>query len=91
MINDIISEVVAKQQAEQERLIKEAFLRHFGFPIDEVHDKSKLDRVIVQGNPVQRFRYRGETFFLWDESDGFNVETGTNFCRGTLTAKYLFV
>ena len=91
MIDDMIGNVVAKRREEQERLIKEAFLHHFGFPIDEVHDKSKLDRVIEQGSPVQRFRYCGQTFFIWDESDGFNVETGTNYCRLILNAKYLFV
>lgn len=91
MIDEIITEVVKKRQQEQEEIIKQAFLRHFHFPIDKVLHEGNLSRVIMQNSTVQKFCYKDECFLLWDESDGFNVETGVNYLRGTLTAKYLFV
>lgn len=91
MIDDIISNVVAKRLEEQERLIKEAFLHHFGFPIDKVIPNGEFTRVRTANSMVERFCYKNECFLLWDESDGFVVEEGVNCWRGTLTAKYLFV
>lgn len=91
MIEDIIAEVVKKRQQEQEEIIKQAFLHHFHFPIDKVLHEGNLCRKIMLNSTVQRFCYKGECFLLWDESEGFNVETGINYWRGTLTAKYLFV
>lgn len=91
MIEDIIAEAVKKRRQEQDEIIKQAFQQHFHFPIDKVLHEGNLSRVIMQNSTVQRFCYKGECFLLWDESEGFNVETGINYWRGTLTAKYLFV
>lgn len=52
---------------------------------------SSFERIIRSNSTVQEFRYKGEGFLLWDESDGLNVETGINYWRGTLTAKYLMI
>ena len=91
MIQNIIDDAVRNRRKEQESILKEAFLRHFGFPFDEIKDKENLDRVIKDNPQVQIFRYRGEGFLLWDESDGFSVESGVNYWRGTLTAKYMML
>ncbi len=91
MIEDIITEAARKRQQCQDEIIKQAFQQHFHFPIDEVLHDGNLSRVIMQNSTVQRFCYKGECFLLWDESEGFNVETGINYWRGILTAKYLFV
>lgn len=91
MIEDIIAEAVKKRRQGQEEIIKQAFQRHFHFPIDKVLHEGNFSRVIMSNSTVQRFCYKGECFLLWDESEGFNVETGINYWRGTLTAKYLFV
>lgn len=91
MIDEIITEVVKKRLQEQEEIIKQAFLRHFGFPIDKVIHDGGFTRVRTANSMVERFCYKNECFLLWDESDGFVVEEGVNYWRGILTAKYLFV
>lgn len=91
MIDEIITEFVKKRQQEQEEIIKQAFLRHFGFPIDKVIPDGEFTRVRTANSIVERFCYKNECFLLWDESDGFVVEEGVNYWRGILTVKYLFV
>ena len=91
MIKDIINDVVVQRRQAQDEIIKQAFLRHFEFPIDTILDDGELSRVVTNNSRVERFCYKGECFLLWDESDGLDVEQGINFWRGTLTAKYLFV
>lgn len=91
MIEDIINDVVKKRREGQEEIIKQAFLCHFGFPIDDVLHDGDFSRVITHNSAVQKFCYKNECFLLWDESEGLNVEQGVNFWRGTLNAKYLFV
>lgn len=91
MIKDIINDIVKQRQEAQEEIIKKAFQHHFGFPIDKVLHEGNFSREIMFKSTVQRFCYNGECFLLWDESEGLNVENGTNCWSGTLTAKYLFV
>lgn len=90
MNKDIISEVVAKRLAERERLIKEAFLRHFGFPIDEA-DKNGLERLVFQREHLQEFRYMGEGFLLYDEDSEFKVESGEDRWTAVMTSKYRMI
>lgn len=91
MIEEIISDAVKRRRQGQEEIIKQAFLRHFGFPIDKVIHDGELTRVRTANSMVERFCYKNECFLLWDESDGFVVEEGVNYWCGILTAKYLFV
>ena len=91
MIEDIITDVVRKRQQEQENIVKQAFLRHFGFPIEQVIHDGELTIEVKQIATVQRFCYKGECYLIWDETEGLTIEKGVNFWRGTLTAKYLFV
>ena len=90
MIHDIISDIVKKRRQSQEEIVKQAFLAHFGFQLEEAHYPD-LSRVIKAGSSVQRFCYKDECFLLWDESGGLNVENGVDFWRGTLTVEYMFV
>ena len=91
MFDDIISKLIEERRQEQEKIIKQAFLAHFGFPIDTVLHSGDLDIAIRQGSNVQQFRYKGECYLLWDESEGLNKAAGVNYCDITLTVKYLFV
>ena len=91
MLRDITNDIVRQRREEQERIIKQAFQKHFHFPFEEVEDMSSFERIIRSNSTVQEFRYKGEGFLLWDESEGLNVETGINYWRGTLTAKYLMI
>lgn len=87
---EVIADAVRKQLEEQERILKQAFQNHFGYPFEKA-DKTKLDRVTVIGSPVQQFRYDSETFLLWDDSEEPYYESGVNYWRCTHTAKYLIV
>ena len=90
MIGDIIYDVVRERQKEQEQLIKQAFLRHFGFPIEEVKDKHNFE-CRMNSKFVCEYCYKGEGFLLLDESDGLDIQKGVNYWRGTITAKYLMI
>lgn len=91
MIEEIISDVVKKRQQEQEEIIKQAFLLHFGFPIDKVIHDGNFTRVRTANSMAERFCYKNECFLIWDESGALNIESGVNFWQATLTSKYLFV
>ena len=91
MFDDIISKLVEERRKGQETIIKQAFLAHFGFPIDTVLHSGDLDIAIRQGSNVQQFRYKGECYLLWDESEGLDIREGVNCWNATLTVKYLFV
>ena len=64
-IDHITDQVIKKQTSMLDNLLQEAFLEHFGFPLNEVKDTENLEHIIVEGNSVESFRYRGETFSLW--------------------------
>ena len=62
--------------------IREAFQEHFGFPIEQVEDKENLQRLTVDGSPIESFIYRNETFLYYDhemmieqERDRVTIET----------------
>lgn len=87
---EIISDAVKKQCDEQETIIRQAFERHFGFPIEKA-DKSKLDRATVFGSTIEQYRYKEETFLLFDHSLVPEVTSGVNFTNVSITSKYLMV
>ena len=91
MIKEVISDIVEQRKRGQEEIVRQAFLHHFGFPIEQVLHDGDLTIETYQLSTVQRFCYKRECFLIWDESEGLDVEKGVNFWRGTLTAKYLFV
>lgn len=67
MIEDIITDIVRRRAQELDKLVREAFQQHFGFPFEDA-DKSKLERLLIQGDPLQKFCYKGEVFLLYHES-----------------------
>lgn len=87
---EIIADAVKKQFDEQEKILRQAFERHFGFPIEQA-DKSKLDRARVLGVSVEQFRYNEETFLLWDNSLVPEVTNGVNFTNFSITSRYMMV
>ena len=87
---EVIFDAVKKQMDEQEKILRQAFERHFGFPIEKA-DKSKLDRVAVFGTTVEQYRYKEETFLLWDHSLEPEVTSGVNFTNVSITTRYMMV
>jgi hypothetical protein len=55
-------ELVREHLAATEKVIMDAFEKHFGFPIAQVEDKENLARIVQEGNPEDVYRYRGEAF-----------------------------
>ena len=64
----IIGDLLEKQLCSIDRIIEEAFLEHFGFLLRDVQDKENLEHIIVQGETIESFRYRGETFLYWNRA-----------------------
>ena len=84
LLSRIILDLVKKRNDEQEKIIKQAFELHFGFPIEKA-DKSKLYRATVFGSTIEQYRYKEETFLLWDNSlEQFEIEKDPEcpVCRG---------
>ena len=90
LLSRIILDLVKKRNDEQEKIIKQAFELHFGFPIEKA-DKSKLYRATVFGSTIEQYRYKEETFLLWDNSLVPEVTNGVNFTNFSITSKYLMV
>ena len=66
-IDAYVGNICDLQHSNKEKIVGDAFLEHFGFPIQDVQDKEELEHIIVLGDPVESFRYRGETFLLWQK------------------------
>lgn len=58
----------------KELALRNAFQKHFGFPIEQVQDKENLEHIVVEGQEISSFRYRGETFLYW--KDEMELEFG---------------
>ena len=87
---EVIFDAVKKHNDEQEKILRQAFERHFGFPIEKA-DKSKLDRVTVFGTTVEQYRYNEETFLLCDHSLVPEVTSGVNYTNCSITTRYMMV
>ena len=89
-IDHTIDQVIKKQTSMLDNLLQEAFLEHFGFPLNEVKDTENLEHIIVEGDPVESFRYHGETFLYWQKGtlDHQISKSGDNY-DVTITFKYL--
>lgn len=63
----IVGDILEKQLCSIDRILEEAFLEHFGFLLRDVKDRENLEHIIAQGDPIESFRYRGETFLYWNK------------------------
>lgn len=79
----IMHDLYVKQVEETSKIVRKAFERHFGISIDKV-DPREIDRMTFSGNPVESFRYRGETF-LYMEQDAGEIERESS---GAIRVKY---
>lgn len=87
-MNDILNKFVAEQSAVLDQKVRSAFREHFGFPIDEVEDTENLEHCIVEGDPTEFFRYRGQTFLLY-ERGALKIDVKNNEATGTVEHKFL--
>ena len=88
MINHIIDDLYRKQMSEIEKCIVDAFESHFGISIDDV-DLREIEHIVVDGDPIESFRYRGETFLYMQEVPGdLDVSNDPIGVKLTLTIQF---
>ena len=57
----IVNDIMGKKAAKLEDMVKSAFQKHFGFPLEEVKDTENLERISI-GGEIEYFVYRKENF-----------------------------
>ena len=57
----IIDDVCREQVSTLEKLVVDAFQKHFGISIYDV-DLREIEHIRVEGDPIESYRYRCETF-----------------------------
>lgn len=73
LINKIIEDIYRKQMSTTtEKYVVDAFQKHFGISIDDV-DLREIEHMVVEGDPISSYRYRGETFLYMNMT--FDVNT----------------
>lgn len=90
-MNEIVEQFISRQNAILECLLKESFRKKFGFPIEEVQDPENLKHIVIEGDPLESFQYRGKTFLLWQRGNlDYKVEKQENGDYSvTMECKYL--
>ena len=70
----------------REKILENAFKKHFGYPFSEVKDTATLVRKIIPGDPIEEYQYAGETFLLMEREPHYEEVQE----RGMLTLKGSF-
>ena len=61
MMNKLIQCSYREHLSTLEKLVVDAFQKHFGISIYDV-DLREIEHIRVEGDPIESYRYRGETF-----------------------------
>lgn len=84
----IIDELCRKQMSEIEKHVEDAFQKHFGISIHDV-DLREIEHVVVEGDPIESFRYRGEIFLYMQGVPGdIDVSNDPIGVKLTLTIQF---
>ena len=71
-----------------EKCIVDAFESHFGISINDV-DLREIEHIVVTGDPIESYRYRGETFLYLQEVPGdLDVSNDPIGVKLTLTIQF---
>ena len=87
MMNKIIDDVCREQVSKLEKLVVDAFENHFGISIDDV-DLREIEHIRVEGDPIESYRYRGETFLYVQVPGDIDVNTDPQGIKLTMAYKY---
>ena len=52
---------MAERNSKLEKKVREAFQKHFGFPLDDVKDTENIERISI-GRDIEYFVYRKQNF-----------------------------
>ena len=72
-----------------EKLVVDAFQKHFGISIYDV-DLREIEHIRVEGDPIESYRYRGETFLYVQVPGDIDVNTDPQVVKLTMTYKYKY-
>ena len=87
LMNRIIDDVCREQVSKLEKLVVDAFQKHFGISIYDV-DLREIEPIRVEGDPIESYRYRGETFLYVQVPGDIDVNTDPQGVKLTMTYKY---
>ena len=74
LMNKIVDDVCREQVSKLEKLVVDAFQNHFGISIYDV-DLREIEHIRVEGDPIESYRYRGETFLYVQVPGDIDVNT----------------
>ena len=72
-----------------EKLVVDAFQKHFGISIYDV-DLREIEHIRVEGDPIESYRYRGETFLYVQVPGDIDVNADPQVVKLTMTYKYKY-
>ena len=70
-----------------EKCLVDAFESHFGISIDDV-DLREIEHIVVEGDPIESYRYRGETFLYVQVPGDIDINKDPQGVKLTMTYKY---
>ena len=83
-----IEELYRGHQSALEKCMVDAFESHFGISIDDV-DLREIEHIVVEGDPIESYRYRGETFlYVQFPRDIDVINTDSQGIKLAMTFKY---
>lgn len=84
-INNILDDLYRKYMSEIDKHIEDAFQKHFGISIHDV-DLREIEHIVIKGDPVESYRYKGETFLYMQKVPGdFDVSIEPTGIKYTTT------
>ena len=87
LMNKIIDDVCREQVSKLEKIVEDAFQKHFGISIYDV-DLREIEHIRVEGDPIESYRYRGKTFLYVQVPGDININTDPQGVMLTMTCKY---
>ena len=87
LMNKIIDDVCREQVSKLEKLVVDAFQKHFGISIYDV-DLREIEHIRVEGDPIESYIYRGETFLYVQVPFDIDVNTDSQGVKLKMTYKY---
>lgn len=85
LMNKIIDDVCREQVSKLEKLVVDAFQKHFGISIGDV-DLREIERIVV--DDLESYSYRGKTFLYVQVPGDIDVNTDPQGVKLTMTYKY---
>ena len=86
-MNRIIDDVRREKVSTHKKLVVDAFQKHFGISIYDV-DLREIEHIRVEGDSIESYIYRGETFLYVKVPFDIDVNTDSQGVKLKMTYKY---